>query len=273
MNKKVLITLFTGFLLLSNSVVASAQSVAGPTQSLKDDSRIIATTNYQVESDVQKLYERAKRGVTDAAAPKKFGNAKLKDLDGNVIKDITPIQTTQLLKTERKANNEIVDTYSTTYFAEVKDKDLENKTSHKSGKFSTMAIGDWVDSGYGETSYSVLGYDTLVYEAIKVSATATKYRIVRTYGGFRILQTGVTLSYPRVYSDMAGTLADSVTPWSINYDPFYPTSADSFDYTYPNLGYVYNFVGGQFEFHIASDLYVQLTRGGSVWTFNWKNEM
>ncbi|MGE4274408.1 MAG: hypothetical protein AB7E31_16360 [Desulfitobacterium sp.] len=270
MRKRIFVSLITMLLLLSNTVVASAQVLVSPEQ--VNLNRIVKTTNYNVEKDIGKLYERAKKGISDLPASK--GKAHLKNTDYLSSKELVTVETAQLVKKEMTSDNEVINTYTKTSFAELDVKDTDELEAATNSDISPMSVvGDYDDEF--DNSISCLAYSTIVYEVL-ISPAKYRFKINQVSGGWIINDPKVSFTgYKRLSTSAHGSAIDTVTPDAINYgttiiDP----AAQSFTSTYYIADrYVYYVPGGAFLLVLRANMQAGLKHASSNWIFSWDHEV
>jgi hypothetical protein len=217
----------------------------------KEKERVLVLYEREEIKDIDKLFERAKNNISDINEKKNKFSASLENNNTKQKDDLTILSTTQLLKSVKKNDGTIVNSYSTTVFAVTPSADGSG-SKNKNG---------W-DSSYGIEAYSTYYYD---YYNKSGGTSPGEYRdLTSVKGGWKIHDSTISLSNRKVTLGASGTSYNGYYVQQIT--DKYPTG-NSFSYSAPSSWEPVYMSNGS----VGVTTTVTLKRGSSTWTLTLRN--
>ncbi|MDO0824869.1 hypothetical protein [Desulfosporosinus nitroreducens] len=238
---------------MSTSVLANPNTVNTGSKS------IVITENKQI-TDIDKLFDRAKKGISDIKdndiVPQAKGEAISKESGISIKAHL--LSTTQLLKEEQLPGGDIVKTYATTNFALVPESQLLDAAQGIASD-SSLTDSDW-DKTDGVKAYGTIYWNYSYNGGVKYASMAGQ----TNKGGWSPL-SGYSLSKKKVTYGQSGmtasngakTQSSSITPSALTWSykvpsKWIPVKADSTSY-------------------MGQSAYALVSRGSSSWGFWFYN--
>lgn len=254
--KKIFVMITSVFLLLATAVPAFADySVDRVTEKVIEN---------PVITDQEVLFERAVNGISDLEneelAPK--GEAYILNNEDGISKDVKVYSTTQLVKEETFKDGNINREYVTTSFAVIKESDLKN-----SDEITTQGHVD--DGKWDPYTATARAYSSYNWERFNDSFNAEHVAMSGTVSGGWELRTGTTIKNKAVDivqngpSSWGGYHGNQIAPYSI------PDSTFSFSKSVPSSWQPVK--ADDTATVVGTHQKCTITRGGSSWSFPFKN--
>lgn len=217
-------------------------------------------------TDLNKLYDNAKNGITDDSRHQV--KAVLKNMNSNQKEEeqITTYSTTQLLKKQKLANGQEVNSYVTTNFAKLSNQQIDKIKQESNYRTQGNMEDDKWDSSGGVQAYSTIYWTTY---------SSTRYPLVgaiemnKVTGGVSNHDSRLTVNYGKVtmqqngMSDVTGFgITGQVKPWT--------NSSLAYTYNRPTSwvrvqNYSSSTVGSTAEYIVTS------TTQGNSWALHFPN--
>jgi hypothetical protein len=195
--------------------------------------------------DIDKLIDRAKKGISDIPKEKFGANYTLKNNNTNNEITENSLSTTQLLQVATEGDATINE-YATTTVSLIPMASLSQYDEN-------------YDSSYGVKAYSTIYWTTTTINNVWYAA------LTSTSGGWTISDTSIGLSNRHVQQGESGTGSNGMVI-NPSYD-FYPTSN-----TYSHsVSWAYVNISGLGWYSFGNNTNVTLTRQSTSWTLNHTN--
>lgn len=223
------------------SISMTFQASASPSQ---DKPKVI----FQKDeiTDLNKLFDLAKRGISDIEHSKFKPKATIKDDKGNIA-EIDTYSTTQHLKTLKHSDGTQNDYFVTTTFAVIP------------AATGSKPFEKW------DSSYGIRAYSTIYWSTVNDPNGLLYYRFDKTTGGWERSDSTLLLSNREVMLGQYGWNLGG--GWSNPTKTYYPTSNT---YTY-SPGWQPVFGGGDFDFGMNCTVTIKHGSSGSPWELHMVN--
>jgi len=244
---------------ISLSLMLFATIVAPVSASPKNIKSEVIYQKQEVK-DLNLLYDKAQKGITEIDQKHFAKNAEIQNQTTGLTYKAKTFATTQLIKKEKMANGEVVESYATTSFAVIPE--LNADLTDTASQASTLAPSNYDGWKYGQTwdsTSSCKAYAT-IYWAFVYNGTQKHVKLLSVDGGWTL--SGVTIASD--YVNMGQTGLSSWTGYAEQVTTFYPSGL-TYSYSAPG-SWVPVWADGVSI--VGSSAYTTVrSRSGSTWSF------
>lgn len=226
--------------------------------------------------DINKLWQKANKGISDLPSDAERFSAVLKDAPSNYVVDKKA--TTQILKKEKKNDGTIITSYVTTTFAIVKDNDKKEGKSTLSDsrndvKLASTKLPDGIlellaaSKSWDEydDSYSIRHEGKFYYSSYTDASSILWVRPEKVEGRWYRDDSSVSITSSRYGAEWLGLNPNGEWCGDSDFNNPLPISwGNLYSNTISNDGYINCSAGGCY---VVGEQRDQLQRGGSSWRF------